>query len=144
MHARRPPLAEVDTWALWLTFRRGQWRQVLPWLLLLGGFCTVLAAMASFFWLTARTDPVAVVGLLAALLVFSVYLHGRLSTRRGFALALVAALLTTAGLVFGIWLLVFWVSGESVWIGIVGVVIEGGLGLVLGLSGLNRLDPTRL
>src|SRR4051812_12097542 len=114
---RRPPLAEIDTWALWLSMRRGQWRQAAPWLLLLAGFCTVLAGIAAFFWLTARGDPVAVVGLLVCLIGFSVYMQRRLSAQPGFALATVAALLTVAGVVFGLWLVLFALSHENIWIG---------------------------
>jgi hypothetical protein len=139
--SRRPPLAEIDTWTLWLAIRAGRWGQARPWLLLLAGFCAVLAGLAAFFWLTARTDPVAVVGLLIGLIWFSFYLQQRLSRQPGFALATVAALLTVAGLVFGLWLLVYWLSGENVWIGMLGVMLVCGLGIILGVAGINRLEP---
>jgi hypothetical protein len=48
MRARRPPLAEIDTQALWQAIQAGRWRQVVPWLLLLAGFCAVLAGWPRF------------------------------------------------------------------------------------------------
>lgn len=141
MRPRRPPLAEVDTWSLWLALRRGDWATVLPWLLLLGGFCSVLAGMASFFWLTARNDPVDIAGLLVLLLGFAAYLTWRLSSRRAFAVGAVAALLGIAGAVFALWLLAFVAAGQNLFVGIVGILIECGIGITLGLAGINRLDP---
>jgi len=139
--SRRPPLAEIDTWTLWLAIRAGRWQQAIPWLLLLSGFCAVLAGMAAFFWLTARTDPVAVVGLLVGLVWFCFYLQRRLSTQPGFALATVLALLTVAGLLFGLWLVVYWASGENIWIGMLAVMLVCGLGILLGVVGISRLEP---
>ncbi|HEX6609052.1 MAG TPA: hypothetical protein VF276_19280, partial [Chloroflexia bacterium] len=90
MRARRPPLAEIDTQALWQAIRAGRRREVLPWLLLLAGFCAVLAGLASFFWLTTRDTPIDRIPLLGALLAFCVFLYRRLSAQRGFALATLA------------------------------------------------------
>ena len=141
MRARRPPLAEIDTQALWQAIRAGHWRQVLPWLLLLAGFCAVLAGMASFFWLTTRDTPIDRIPLLLALLAFCVFLYRRLSAQRGFALATLAVLLVTAAVIFVLWLLAFAAFGDNVWIGILGVMVECGLGIGLGVLGINRLEP---
>lgn len=147
MHARRQPLAEVDTWELWQAARRGEWQQVAPWLLLLAGFCAVLAGLASFFWLaahdpiTGETDFIAVAGLLVGLGGFAVFLYRRLSARRPFALGAVAGLLGIAGAIFGLWLLAFTLSGTNACLGILGVLVECGLGTTLGLAGINRLAP---
>jgi len=138
--SRRPPLAEIDTWSLWLALHRGEWRQALPWLLLLSGFCAVLAGLAAFFWLTARNDPVTMIALLVGLIWFGVYLQRRLSTRPGFALATVAALLTVALVLFGLWLLGYALSGENVWVGMLGVIAVSALGIVLGAAGIRRLE----
>ncbi|HMA36448.1 MAG TPA: hypothetical protein VKY74_18470 [Chloroflexia bacterium] len=138
MQTRRPPLAEIDTWALWQAAQAGRWAEVRPWLLLLAGFCAVLAGLVSFFWLTAPGD---VAGLLLALLLFSFFLYGRLSPRRAFAAAAMAVLLATAAGIFGIWLLAFAGSQENVWIGILGVLLECSIGLGLGLAGIKRLGP---
>src|SRR6478609_6733409 len=139
MRARRPPLAEIDTWALGQALRRGEWPVVAPWLLLLAGFCAVLAGLASFFWLTARGDSADLIGLGVIGVVFLVVLYRRLSGRRAYAAATVAALVLTAALVFALWLLAFRALGENVWLGMLGVIAECGLGLLLGLAGINRL-----
>jgi hypothetical protein len=141
MRARRPPLAEIDTQALWQAIRAGHWRQVLPWLLLLAGFCAVLAGMASFFWLTTRDTPIDRIPLLLALLAFCAFLYRRLSAQPGFALATLAVLLVTAAVIFVLWLLAFAAFGDNIWIGILGVMVECGLGIALGVLGINRLEP---
>ncbi|MDQ2808568.1 MAG: hypothetical protein M3Z04_16920 [Chloroflexota bacterium] len=139
MRARRPPLAEIDTWTLWQAVRRGEWRSVAPWLLLLAGFCAVLGSMISFFWLTAPGDLPGLVGLL---LIFALFLFRRLSARAAFAAATMGALLVLAGLVFAAWWLLYAATGNNVWVGIGGVVAQCGLGIALGLAGINRLAAT--
>jgi hypothetical protein len=140
-HTPRPPLAEIDTWELWLALRAGRISFVMPWLLLLAGFCAVLAGLACFFWLTARDDPVAMVGLGLVLLWFCVFLWRKLSTRPGFSLALLLAMLTVSGILFAIWLAAYALSGYNIWVGILGVVLVCTVGIVLGRLGIKGVAP---
>src|SRR5438105_392880 len=68
--ARRPPLAEIDTWELWQAWRRGEREVVWPWVGLLLSFCVVLAGMYSFFYFSTSQsdDTVAQIGLTVVLL----------------------------------------------------------------------------
>ncbi|HUS17500.1 MAG TPA: hypothetical protein VM536_21095 [Chloroflexia bacterium] len=139
MRARRPPLAEIDAAVLWAALRRGEWQVVAPWLLLLAGFCAVLAGLGSFFWLTTRDTPDDRLVLLLGLAVFAVFLYRRLSKHPAAAAGTVALLLALAGLVFGLWWLALAAGGDNVWVGLLGVLIECGLGIGLGLLGINQL-----
>src|SRR5438132_6912491 len=86
-HTRRPPLAEVDSWELWQSWRRGERRLVLPWIGLLVSFCVVLAAMYSFFFfsISASNDTGSQVIITIAFLLLFLVLWRRISPRRGFA-----------------------------------------------------------
>src|SRR5687768_10417830 len=140
-HTPRPPLAEIDTWELWMALRAGRVGFVMPWLLLLAGFCSVLSGMAAFFWLTARDDNVAMIGLGLVLLWFCFFLWRRLSTRPGFSLALLLAMLTVSGVLFAGWLIAFTAASQSVWVGILGVLVLCTIGIVLGLVGIRGVAP---
>src|SRR2546423_11835698 len=79
--ARRPPLAEIDSWELWQAWRRGERRLALPWVGLLLSFCAVLAGMYSFFFFStsASGDPAGQVVMSIAFLVLFVVLWRRIS-----------------------------------------------------------------
>src|SRR5947209_5461473 len=116
-HGRRPPLAEVDSWELWQRWTRGERGFVLPWVGLLVSFCIVLAAMYSFFFFSTREsqDPGGLAVVTVAVLALLVVLWRRISPRRGFALAVVALIAGVSGVAFGIWLLLYSVSGWNTW-----------------------------
>jgi hypothetical protein len=40
---------------------------------------------------------------------------------------------------FALWFVAYWLSGWSVWVGIVGTLVLGLLGLVIALPGLNTM-----
>jgi hypothetical protein len=96
--------------------------------------------MGAFFWLTTQATPDDRVFLLIVLIAGSFFLWRRLSPRPGFALALLLALLTLSGLLFGAWLLAFALLGENVWLGMLGVVLVCGLGIVLGMLGIREIS----
>lgn len=106
---------------------------------LLAGFSVVLAAMYSFFFISSvlSQDTIAPVALLAVYLVFLYWIWGRISPRRGFALALVGAMVAVSLLAFGLWYLLYAISGYSVWAGMLGTAALGIAGLLVGLPGLN-------
>ena len=140
-YPRRPPLAEVDTWELWQAWRRGERKNVLPWLGLLTGFCVVLASMYSFFFFSTllTNDLIAQVGLTIVLVVFLLALWRRISPRRGFALLVVALMLAVSGAAFVLWLAAFRLSGWNPWVAIAGTVVLGLAGLLIGLPSLNAI-----
>jgi hypothetical protein len=140
-YVRRPPLAEIDTWELWQEWRTGDRAKARPWFVLMLGFCVVLAAMiAFFFYSTAITnDTVAQVGLLIVLVGFLFAIWRRISPRRGFALYVTAAIAGVAGLVFGLWYLVFALTGYSAWFATLGTPVLGLIGLGIGLGALNGI-----
>src|SRR6476646_6600485 len=90
-HTRRPPLAEIDSWELWQQWKRGEHVAVMPWMRLLAGFCVVLAAMYSFFFVssTLSDDTIAPIALLFVYIGFLYWIWARISPRTGFALAIV-------------------------------------------------------
>jgi hypothetical protein len=139
--ARRPPLAEVDTTALADAVRAGRWGEAGPWLALLAGFGLVLAGMISFFWLSAQVsgnleDRWLIVPLGLGLAWF---LWQRFAAQRGFALGLIAALAAlTAGTTL-LWIVYYEAIGREIWFSLIGVLLVCGLGILVGLLGLNRL-----
>src|SRR5690242_9792885 len=83
-HARRPPLAEIDSWELWQAWRRGERDVATPWIALLASFCLVLAGMYSFFFFTTglEDDTTAMVILTVVFVAFLFWLWRRISPRR--------------------------------------------------------------
>ena len=140
-HTRRPPLAEIDSWALWQAWQRGERARVLPWLCLLAGFSLVLAAMYSFFFVSSvlSQDTVAPIALLLVYLIFLYWVWRRISPRRAFALAVVGAMVAVSALAFALWFAIYWLSGWSVWAGIFGTAALGLIGLAVALPGLNTM-----
>jgi hypothetical protein len=138
-HTRRPPLAEIDTYELWQAWKQGERRRVWPWLALLVGFCVVLAAMYSFFYVSSVLSGDMVFPILLAFgyLGFLYWIFRRISPRRDFALALVALMVAVSVVAFALWLLIYAFSGWSVWVGIFGTAILGIAGLIIALPGLN-------
>ena len=140
-HARRPPLAEIDTWELWQACRRGDRDKARPWFGLLLGFCVVLAAMYAFFFYSTSitSDTIAQVGLLIVLAGFLIALWRRISERRGFAFGVVLAILGVSLAVFGLWYLAFVLTGYSAWFATLGTPVLGLVGLLIGLRSLNAI-----
>ncbi len=141
-HARRPPLAEVDSWELWQAWRRGERRFALPWIGLLVAFCVVLAGMYSFFFYSTSldNDTVAQVGLTLLFVAFLFRIWRRISPRRGFALIVITLMLLISGLAFLTWLLAYALSGWNPWAAIGGTVSLGLIGLFIGLPSLNTIS----
>lgn len=139
---RRPPLAEIDSWELWQAWQRGERSRVLPWVRLLAGFSIVLAAMYSFFFLSSvlSQDTIAPFLLLIVYVCFLYWMWQRISTRRRFALAVVAAMVAVSVVAFLAWFLVYWLTGWVVWTGIFGTVALGIIGLLTALPGLNVMS----
>lgn len=140
-HTRRPPLAEIDSWELWQEWKRGERAAVMPWMRLLAGFCVVLAAMYSFFFVssTLSDDTIAPIALLVVYVGFLYWIWARISPRKGFALAIVGVMVVVSLVAFALWFVAYWLSGWSVWVGIVGTLVLGLLGLVIALPGLNTM-----
>ena len=140
-HTRRPPLAEIDSWELWQEWKRGEHTAVMPWMRLLAGFCVVLAAMYSFFFVssTLSDDTIAPIALLFVYVGFLYWIWARISPRKGFALAIVGVMVAVSLIAFALWFVAYWLSGWSVWVGIVGTLVLGLLGLVIALPGLNTM-----
>ena len=140
---RRPPLAEVDAAVLADAIRAGHWRVVAPWALLLAGFSLVLAGLISFLWLSAtisgHPEDRWLIAPLAGGLAWWVW--RRFAARPAFAAGLVLALaaITTAGAVA--WGLIDAAGGHDVWLGLLSLLVLCGLGIGVGLLGLNRLGP---
>src|SRR5207249_6573838 len=120
-----PPLAEVDSWELWQSWRRGERRLVLPWIGLLASFCMVLAAMYSFFFfsISASNDTVSQVIITIVFLLLFLVLWRRISPRRGFALAVVLLLMAVSGVAFLLWLAAYSLSGWNPWAAIGGTLL---------------------
>jgi len=140
-HARRPPLAEIDTWELWQAWRRGERKRVIPWIGLLVGFCFVLAGMYSFFFFSTSLtgDTIAQVGLTLVFIAFIFAIWRRISPRRDFAFYVVGAILAVSGGAFLLWLLIYRLTNWSIWVGIIGTPLLGIVGLLIGLPALNAL-----
>ncbi|HUP28389.1 MAG TPA: hypothetical protein VM409_08130 [Chloroflexia bacterium] len=140
-HARRPPLAEIDSWELWQAWKRGDRETVVPWLGLLGGFCVVLAAMYSFFFFSTslNDDRIAQVGLVIILAVFMYVLWRRISPRRDFSLAVVALIAAVSAVAFLIWLLAYGLSGWNPIVAVLGTIGLGLAGLGMSLPSLNAI-----
>jgi hypothetical protein len=140
-HTRRPPLAEIDSWELWQGWKRGERKAVMPWVRLLAGFCVVLAAMYSFFYVSSvlSDDMIAPIALLVVYVGFLYWIWARISPRKGFALGIVGVMVAVSLGAFAVWFLAYWLSGWSVWIGIVGTLTLGVLGLLIALPGLNTM-----
>lgn len=136
MSHRRPPLAEIDAAALWQAVRRGDWQTSAPWVLLLAGFCAVLASMIAFFWLSAPGD---MPGLIVLLGLFAAYLYRRMAAGAGVAGPALAALALITGLTFAAWWIFYELVGRNIWIGLGGVIAVAALGIVVGLIGINKL-----
>ena len=111
----------------------------MPWMRLLAGFCVVLAAMYSFFFVssTLSDDTIAPIALLFVYVGFLYWIWARISPRKGFALAIVGVMVLVSLVAFALWFVAYWLSGWSVWVGIVGTLVLGLLGLVIALPGLN-------
>jgi hypothetical protein len=105
------------------------------------GFCVVLAAMYAFFYFSTSlsNDTIAQVGLLIVLLGFLYAIWRRISTRRGFALVVVALMAAVSGAAFLLWLLAYGFSNWNPWVAIIGNVIVGITGLLIGLPSLNAI-----
>ncbi len=140
-HTRRPPLAEINSWELWQAWRRGERALVLPWLGLLAGFSVVLSAMYSFFFVSSvlSQDTIAPIALLVVYVGFLFWVWRRISPRRGFALAVVGAMVAVSTLAFGLWFAAYWLLNWNIWAGIFGTAILGLLGLAIALPGLNTM-----
>lgn len=136
---RRPPLAEIDTWELWQAWQRGERSRVLPWLRLLVGFCIVLAAMYSFFFVSSvlSDDTIGPILLLLVYVGFLYWVWQRISTRRKFALAVVGGMVAVSLVAFAAWFLVYWLTGWIIWTGIFGTIALGIIGLLVALPGLD-------
>lgn len=140
-HTRRPPLAEIDSWELWQAWRRGERKQVLPWIGLLVGFCFLLAGMYSFFYFSTSLtgDTIAQFGLTLVFLIFMFALWRRISPRRDFALYVVGAMVAVSGGAFLLWLLAYALSGWNPLVAIIGTPVLGLAGILVGLPSLNAL-----
>jgi lipopolysaccharide export LptBFGC system permease protein LptF len=140
-HTRRPPLAEIDSWELWQEWKRGERQAVMPWLRLLAGFCVVLAAMYSFFYVSSvlSEDTIGPVILLVVYVGFLYWIWARISPRKGFAFGIVGVMVAVSLVAFALWFVAYWLSGWSVWVGIVGTLTLGVLGLLIALPGLNAM-----
>ena len=140
-YTRRPPLAEINSWELWQAWKRGERRLVLPWIGLLVSFCTVLAAMYSFFFFSSSASGdtsgqiVVTIGIFILLLV----LWRRISPRRGFALAVVAALAAVSAVAFLLWLLTYSLSDWNPWAAIGGTMLLGLTGIFIGFPSLDAI-----
>jgi FtsH-binding integral membrane protein len=126
---------------LWLAWKRGERREVWPWLGLLLGFSVVLAGMYSFFYFTTSIDEdtVAQAVLTLVFVAFIFSLWRRISPRREFALAVVLLILAASGISFLLWLLAYRLSGWNWWAAIGGVAVLGVVGMLVGLTSLNAL-----
>lgn len=140
-HTRRPPLAEIDSWALWQAWRRGDRKLALPWLGLLIGFCLVLAAMYAFFFYSSvlSQDAIFPVVLAVVYLGFLYWVYSRISPRRGFALAIVALMIAVSVVAFLLWFLAYMLTGWSAVVGVFGTAALGLLGLLISLPALNAI-----
>ena len=144
-HARRPPLAEIDTWELWQAWRRGEWDKARPWIGLLLGFCVVLAAMYAFFYYTTsiNRDTVAQIVLLIVLVGFLFAVWRRINERRVFAFYVTLGILLISGTAFAIWYVLFVVSGYSSWFATLGTPAMGMVGMLIGLRSLNAIAASQ-
>lgn len=140
-HARRPPLAEIDSWELWQAWKRGERQVAMPWFALLASFCMILAGMYSFFFFSTSlsNDVIAQVGLTIALLVFLYVLWRRISPRRDFALFVTALILGVSGVAFFLWLLAYGLSGWNPLVAVIGTLLLGIAGIIIGLPALNTI-----
>jgi lipopolysaccharide export LptBFGC system permease protein LptF len=138
---RRPPLAEIDSWELWQAWRRGERKRVLPWFGLLAGFCLVLAAMYSFFYFSSVLSQDNIFPIILGVIYagFLYWVWQRISTRRVFALAIVAVMVVVSMLGFGAWFLLYLASDFDPLMAVAGTAVLGLLGLVVGLPALNRI-----
>jgi hypothetical protein len=127
---------------LWQAWRRGEREKTRPWLGLLLGFCVVLAAMYAFFFYSTviTSDTIAQVGLVIVLVGFLFALWRRISERRGFAFGVVMTILGFSLAVFGLWYLLFVLTGYSAWFATLGTPVLGLLGLLIGLRSLNVIS----
>jgi hypothetical protein len=138
---RRPPLAEVDAAVLAAALAGRRWGEVAPWAALLAGFGLVLAGMICFFWLSAQASGhpedmwiVAPLGL-----GLGWFLWTRFRAQPRLALTLIGALGALTVIAFAAWLGFYQALGGQVWLGLGGVLAVCGLGIAVGLLGLNRL-----
>ncbi len=106
---------------------------------MLVSFCTVLAAMYSFFFFSTRQsqDPFGLAMVTLAVLGMFVVLWRRISTRAGFALAVVAVMALVSGVAFGLWLVLYALTGWNTWAAIGGTTLLGLTGIFIGLPSLN-------
>lgn len=141
-HARRPPLAEIDSWELWQEWKQGERLKALPWIGLLAGFCVLLAGMYSFFFFSTSIsdDTIAQIGLTIVFIAFLFSLWRRISPRRDFALVVVALILAASGLLFVLWLLAYRLSGWNSTVAVIGTLALGLIGLVVGISSINAIS----
>ena len=138
---RRPPLAEIDSWELWQAWRRGERKRVMPWFGLLAGFCLVLAAMYSFFYFSSVLSQDNIFPIILGVIYagFLYWVWQRISTRRVFALAIVAVMVVVSMLGFGAWFLLYLASDFDPLMAVAGTAVLGLLGLVVGLPALNSI-----
>ena len=140
--ARRPPLAEIDSWELWQAWKRGDRKRVMPWLGLLLGFCLVLSALYSFFYFSSvlSQDNIFPVILGLAYIWFLYWLWQRISPRRGFALGVVGAMVAASVVGFAVWFLFYMVTDWNPAAAIFGTVALGLMGALIGLPSLNTIE----
>ncbi len=141
-HQRRPPLAEVVTFDLWLAWQLGDRRTFRPWIGLLASFCLVLAGMYSFFFFstTLSNDPLggAIMSFVFIVLIF--YLGRRISPEPRLVALVVGFMSAVSLTAFGLWLLVCALSGWNAWVAIMGTLTLGLLGAFLAVPSLNAIE----
>ncbi len=115
---------------------------MIPWFVLLVGFCLVLAAMYSFFFFSTvlSQDDIFPVVLGIGYLVFLYWLWQRISPRRAFALGVVGATVVVSALGFLLWFLFYMATGWNPLAAIFGTAALGIIGLVVGLRALNAIE----
>jgi hypothetical protein len=113
----------------------------LPWFGLLAGFCLVLAAMYSFFYFSSVLSQDNIFPIILGVIYagFLYWVWQRISTRRVFALAIVAVMVVVSMLGFGAWFLLYLASDFDPLMAVAGTAVLGLLGLVVGLPALNSI-----
>jgi hypothetical protein len=113
----------------------------MPWIGLLAGFCSVLAAMYAFFFFTTSVsdDTIAQVVISMVFIAGVFALWRRISARRGFALMVVALILAASGAAFVLWLALYRLSAWNPCVAFTGVMALGLGGLLIGLPSLNAI-----
>jgi cobalamin biosynthesis protein CobD/CbiB len=84
-------------------------------------------------------DTIAPIALLVVYFGFLYWIWARISPRKGFALGIVGVMVAVSLAAFAAWFLAYWLSGWIVWVGILGTLTLGVLGLIIALPGLNSM-----